>query len=157
MWFLNRGLSKECLDVQDALDRAKGAGELTSPARDHLARCADCHLLAENLSEVRNVLATRQTGPQPGPFFLKRVMAAIAQREAELDHLSQTWAAVPRLASRLTVLASLGLLIAAGWLYEQPRRDTGTAVVISAQSPESPLEGASTAAPDEFLLSASDR
>ena len=55
------------------------------------------------------------------PFFLTRVMASIAEREAQLERSTQTWAAVPRLAYRLSVLASLGLLIAASWVYEMPK------------------------------------
>jgi hypothetical protein len=48
------------------------------------------------------------------------VMASIASREAELLTSARTWAAVPRLASRLTVVASLVLLIAARWVYQMP-------------------------------------
>ena len=77
-------------------------------------------MFAGELAQAREILGVMESKAEPGPFFLARVMASIASREAELENQAQTWAAVPRLASRLTVLASLGLLIAATWLYQMP-------------------------------------
>ena len=77
-------------------------------------------MFAGELAEAREILGVMESKAEPGPFFLARVMASIASREAELENQAQTWAAVPRLASRLTMLASLGLLIAATWLYQMP-------------------------------------
>jgi hypothetical protein len=77
-------------------------------------------MFAEEMVEARELLGAPLEKAVPGPFFLARVMASIAAKEAEMERSAQTWAAVPRLASRLTVLASLGLLIAATWVYQMP-------------------------------------
>ncbi len=54
---------------------------------------------------------------EPGPFFSKRVMAAIESREAEITRRSRAWAAVPTFASRLSAIAVLLLVVAGTWLY----------------------------------------
>src|SRR5262249_51221044 len=54
---------------------------------------------------------------EPSPFFAKRVIAAIEDREAELTRRSRAWAAVPTFASRLSVIAALLLMMAGTWLY----------------------------------------
>lgn len=54
---------------------------------------------------------------EPGPFFAKRVMAAIEAREAEIVRRSRAWAAVPTFASRLSAIAALLLVMAGTWLY----------------------------------------
>jgi len=83
-------------------------------------------------------------------------MAAITDREAEVERSSQTWAAVPRLAYRLSVLASLSLLVAGGWLYQQPRQ-VSVAGVSMARNNEALVEGSGGATQDEFLLNPADR
>jgi hypothetical protein len=95
-------------------------------------------------------------GAQPGPFFIPRVMAAIADREREIEKSSQTWAAVPRLAYRLSVLASLTLLLAGSWLYRQPRHIT-VAGASTGQSTEGLVEGSGSTNQDDFLLNMADR
>jgi uncharacterized protein YfaQ (DUF2300 family) len=96
------------------------------------------------------------TGPQPGPYFLARVMAAISDREGELERISQTWAAVPRLAHRLAVLASLSLLVAASWLYQQQPRHASIASV-SAQNAEGLVDSSGNTVQDDFLLNTAER
>jgi hypothetical protein len=124
--------SNECETVTDALERAAGrAGqlftlatvldELSPSAREHFDSCAVCRTFAEELAEVRALFENQQSKVQPSPFFLTRVMASIAEREVQLEKSAQTWAAVPRLAYRLSLLASLGLLIAASWVYQMPK------------------------------------
>ena len=132
MWWKNKA-NAECEGVCDALEasaalRARGkiaaAGtvlaQLPQAMRQHALSCEACRMFAGELAEAREILGVMESKAEPGPFFLARVMASIASREAELENQAQTWAAVPRLASRLTVLASLGLLIAATWLYQMP-------------------------------------
>ena len=132
MWWKKKA-NAECERVCDALEasaalRARGkiaaAGtvlaQLPQAMRQHALSCEACRMFAAELAEAREILGVMESKAEPGPFFLARVMASIASREAELENQAQTWAAVPRLASRLTVLASLGLLIAATWLYQMP-------------------------------------
>jgi hypothetical protein len=133
MWRFTHKVDAECERVCDALEasmspEARGqvaaSGRLLAllphEMREHAYSCEPCRTFAEELVEVREILSAQENKMEPGPFFLARVMASIASREAELDQRAQTWAAVPRLASRLTVLASLGLLIAATWVYQMP-------------------------------------
>jgi hypothetical protein len=183
MWLLRRGYKRECADFHDAIERISSVNRsedvvaLNNAARDsmapdtialdtllarlpegvrkHVNHCGDCRSAARELLEVRAMLPREDTGTRPGPYFLARVMAAIADRELELEKSSQTWAAVPRLAYRLSVLASLTLLVAGGWLYQQPHHAT-VAGVTTAQSNEGLVDGGGTIQ-DDFLLSSAER
>lgn len=64
---------------------------------------------------------------EPGPFFSKRVMAAIEAQEAETVRRSRAWAAVPTFASRLSVVAALLLVMAGTLLYTGRQSSTTTA------------------------------
>jgi hypothetical protein len=183
MRLLTRGYKRECADFHDAIERISSvkrcedvmalnnvARESMAPdtiapdallarlpegARKHVNHCGDCRSAARELLEVRAMFQREDTGAQPGPYFLARVMAAIADRELELEKSSQTWAAVPRLAYRLSVLASLTLLVAGSWLYQQPHHAT-VAGVTTAQSNEGLVDGGGTIQ-DDFLLSSAER
>ena len=183
MWLLTRGYKRECADFHDAIERISSVKRsedvmaLNNVARDsmapdtialdtllarlpegvrkHVNHCGDCRSAARELLEVRAMFQREDSGAQPGPYFLARVMAAIADRELELEKSSQTWAAVPRLAYRLSVLASLTLLVAGGWLYQQPHHAT-IAGVTTAQSNEGLVDGGGTIQ-DDFLLSSAER
>lgn len=133
MWGLKRAAKGECERACDALEFtgasdgygpegafAAALAELPEELRQHVRTCEACRTFAEELAEARGLLAARRNTAEPGPFFLARVMASIAAKEAQIETKAETWAAVPRLASRLAVLASLGLLIAATWVYQMP-------------------------------------
>lgn len=169
MWSLNNRIDRQCEAARDTLERStnraqevgdtafsKLLADATPSVRAHVAACGQCRIFAEELSEVREMLRPDSGGPQPGPFFLARVMASIAKRETELEKRSQIWAAVPRLASRLTVLASLTLLVAGSWLYQPPSHQVTTAVVSAEQSSEGLVEGGTTTIQDDFVLTAAD-
>jgi hypothetical protein len=123
--------NSECDRVSDALEHLAVRGEeisaeavleqLPETVREHIGSCATCSARAQELTEVRAMFAGYESKAQPSPFFLTRVMASIAEHEAQLEKSAQTWAAVPRLAYRLSVLASLGLLIAGSWVYKMPK------------------------------------
>jgi len=136
MWRAKDRADQACERVTGALEASASqatraeiaAGTLPArwpqDVREHLYSCEACRAFAEELVEAREVLGLMENKAEPGPFFLARVMASIASREAEIERSAQTWAAVPRLASRLTLLASLGLLIAATWVYQMPSAGT---------------------------------
>jgi hypothetical protein len=137
MWFLSKRANEECEAVRDALERATSRegregivalgtllAQLPEQVSQHTLRCSACRTFADELFEVGGMFDGEEAGAQPGPYFLKRVMTAIAERELELERGSQTWAAVPRLAYRLSLLASVVLLIAATWVYQMPRVST---------------------------------
>jgi hypothetical protein len=48
-------------------------------------------------------------------------MAAIAARESGLRPSLDAWAAVPRLAARVSWISALALLLASTWLYQLPK------------------------------------
>jgi predicted anti-sigma-YlaC factor YlaD len=160
MWRLTNKIAKDCQSTQDALERSSsGTAEvlaLSEGARTHLATCGECRIFAEDLREVRGMLRQNSGGPQPGPFFLTRVMASIADQEVELEKRSQIWAAVPRLAYRLTVLASLTLLVAGGWLYQPPAHEAASAGVTAEQPSEGLVEGGAVNIQDDFLLNTAE-
>jgi len=150
---LERTLSPEHRD--DAATLATMLAQLPEGVRKHVYSCETCRIFADELLEVRAIFATREAkAAQPGPFFLARVMATIADRQSQLDRATQTWAAVPRLASRLTVLASLGLLVAASWVYQMPKTTT-TAGITSPQASEGLVDVGATQ--DDLLVSPAGR
>jgi len=162
MWLTTSGYRSECARVHDALEQSEGVlelgvllAQLPEEIRAHVNACDDCRRFAAELLEVRGMFQYANTGPQPGPYFLARVMAAICDREGELERISQTWAAVPRLAYRLSVLASLSLLVAASWLYQQPRH--ASIASVSAQNTEGLVDSSGNTVQDDFLLNTADR
>jgi hypothetical protein len=146
--------------TNDAQDGVVALGTLLARlpqnVRKHVNVCTDCRIFADELVEVRGMFQGEIGGPQPGPYFLARVMSSIAEREGRLEQSAQTWAAVPRLAYRLSVLASLTLLIAGSWLYQRPSR-TSSVASASAETSEGLVEGSGSAIQDDFLLNAADR
>jgi len=170
MWRLTSKTEKQCEAARDALEHgtrraAQDAGVPTiatlladapPSVRAHVAACSECRIFAAELVEVRDLLRPDRVGPQPGPFFMTRVMASIAEQEVDLEKRSQIWAAVPRLASRLTIIASLTLLVAGSWLYQPPSHKATTAGVSAEQSSEGLVEGGAIAIQDDFLLNNAD-
>lgn len=160
MWRLTNKIAKECQLTQDALEGSSGRAvevrALPEGVLSHLASCGECRIFAEELREVRGMLRQDAGGPQPGPFFLTRVMASIADQEVELEKRSQIWAAVPRLAYRLTVLASLTLLVAGSWLYQPPSHNSTAASVNAEQSSEGLVDGGTVNIQDDFLLNTAE-
>jgi hypothetical protein len=139
------------LETSDPVD-AIGAllAGLPEQMRKHIYSCERCRVFADDLLEARAMFEERKFGAQPGPYFLARVMASIEDREQQLERSAQTWAAVPRLASRLAVLASLGLLLAASWVYQMPKNSG--AGMSSQQVSEALVDNGTSQ--DDLLLSA---
>lgn len=142
---------KECDRVLDALENgAEGVTALSAAQREHLAGCADCQDAVDAFSVSRSVLQELPARPEePGPWFAPRVMSAIAAREAELRQSLDAWAAVPRLAARLTWVSALALLLASTWLYESPKHAPASQ---SQGAIESLFDAAQPAAPDDVVL-----
>jgi hypothetical protein len=170
MWLLTKRTGKQCEGVRDALERSTEQREaegivaletllarLPERGRKHVTECSDCRTFAQELLEVRGMFESEENGARPGPYFLARVMAAIADREMELEKSAQTWAAVPRLAYRFSVLVSLTLLIAGSWLYQRPAHTVTVAGVSVEQSSEGLVEGGGTTMQDDFLLNTAGR
>lgn len=111
--------------------------------------------MEEGSSEVRQLL--RELGAysaKPGPFFARRVIAAIEAREAELTSRVRAWAAVPTFASRLSAVAVMLLLLAGTWLYTgSSRRPTATSGGIFE---DSAAAASSSSQDDVFTMAAED-
>lgn len=182
MWKLSKKIAKDCEDTRDELERSSGGADgdhgvalrmlltrLPEAARKHVRQCEDCQIYADELVQVRAIFESGkpfgsaeemqpdfQQGSHPSPYFMGRVMRSILDREAELENAAQTWAAVPRLAYRVSVLASLTLLIAGSWLYQHPRH-SATIAVNTQQNAEGLVEGGTNSVQDDLLLTTADR
>jgi len=178
MWMLSNKIARDCEATREDLESTTGRQavdefisldalleQLPQNGRLHASGCAECQIFAKDLLELRKIFAVECEDvrdfsaklAQPGPFFMARVMAAIKAREAEEVKSAQTWAAVPRLAHRLTVLASLTLLIAGSWLYQRPVQPNTVAGISAEQNSEGLVDGGSTVVQDDFLLNTADR
>jgi hypothetical protein len=111
-----------CKSLRDSLEEASGADALSPVQQKHLAECPDCQSAADELLMSRILLKKiPSAAATPTPWFAPRVMAVIAARESELRRSLEAWAAVPRLAARLTWITALALLLASTWLYQLPK------------------------------------
>lgn len=170
MWNWTAKVHPQCYGVRDALERtsatdpAGGAtsridvrAQLSEAHRAHLNVCESCGAFTDELLETRRLLRSEVPEPQPSPFFAARVMATIADREAQLrERETQTWAAVPRLAYRLAAVASLALLIAGGWLFQRPAQKASVTLTAADQHAESLVDGG-TPAQDDLLVNLAER
>ena len=122
MWNLLRVRKNhgECSRLRDALENVADVTALSSVQQKHLAACPACRAASADISMTRIVLRDVRAA-LPEPWFAPRVMAAIAARESELRQSLEAWAAVPRLAARLTWISGLALLVASTWLYQLPK------------------------------------
>ena len=124
MWNLlrKRKNQNECSRLRDALENVVDVAALSLAQREHLAACSACQQASSDISTGRIVLRDLPArAASPGPWFAPRVMAAIAARESELQQTVETWAAVPRLAARVSWISALALLLASTWLYQLPK------------------------------------
>jgi hypothetical protein len=145
--------SRECRNLRDILESAAKVSELSAAQQKHLAACPECQEGADDILMTRTILGDMpRHGELSAPWFAPRVMAAIAAKESELGQSPDAWAAVPRLAARLTWVSAVALLLASTWLYQLPRH-TQTAANSNQGSIESLFDSAQSGAPDDILPS----
>ena len=114
--------SKECKSLRDILEGTPEVSALSAAEQEHLAACPQCQGIADDIVATRTILRDIPRHAEVSAhWFAPRVMAAIAARESELRASLETWAAVPRLAARLTWISGLALLLASTWLYQLPK------------------------------------
>jgi hypothetical protein len=167
MWDLPNKRNEECEHLLDLLEdpsaahvRAGSLAELLEalPAaqRTHVAGCESCREAVRDVFEARQIV--RGVVPQaqePGPWFVTRVMAAIAAKEKELSEVTKTWLAVPRFASRLAFASCALLLVASTWVFES--RSTTSVKQPSVVPAESLFEAPQPSAnQDDILISMSE-
>jgi hypothetical protein len=150
MWnLLKMNHSEICTRLRDVVEDAAEPAALSPSEREHLAACTDCQAAADQLFVSRGLLQEiPSVAATPAPWFAPRVMAAIAARESELRQSLEAWAAVPRLAARLTWASALALLVATTWLYESPKFKQNSGNQVASES----LFDSQQAAPFEDIL-----
>ena len=112
----------ECSKIRDLLEANGDVASLTLSLQAHLKACTGCQAAVDEFQASRALLRNLPSvASQASPWFVSRVMSAIAARESELRRSVEAWSVVPRLAARLTWISALALLLAGTWLYEMPR------------------------------------
>jgi hypothetical protein len=107
-----RGVGGGRADLSALLQR------MGSRAGAHAACCGECRQAASELLGVRAALAPLMAAPREvSPYFAKRVMAAIAEKERDLQAAGSVWTMVPRLAAQLSWISTLALIMAGAWFY----------------------------------------
>lgn len=90
---------------------------LTEVARAHAVSCTECGSALEDFAETRGALGmARERLPEPGPWFVARVMATI-RAEAE-EQKNGVWLGVMKLAPKLAALAALLLVLGGTWALQ---------------------------------------
>ncbi len=119
--FSSRKNREDCRRLRDSLEINSDTAALPAGLQNHLSTCADCKAAADALFLSRALLLKMPPqSVEPGPWFVPRVMAAIAVRESSLRRSQEAWTVVPKLAARLTWISALALLLAGTWLYQSP-------------------------------------
>jgi hypothetical protein len=129
---------------------------LPPQSRGHAASCASCQAALEDFAEARRVLRTRrEESPQPGPFFMKRVMAAINAQEAEIEEEKNGfWISIRRIAPRLAAFAAVLLVLCGTWAFEVRRAEHGSAPVV--RPADGLFETAPSAPPNDDVIASAN-
>lgn len=109
-------------DALDALPVVEWRAELPAAEAKHLETCESCRTVLEEFAETRSAL-TELALPEPGPWFAKRVMAAIDAKEREEEAADGVWISVRRLAPRIVAVSALLLVLGGSWAVQQRNRD----------------------------------
>jgi hypothetical protein len=119
-------------DVEQSMASSSLSSSLPAEVLEHARECDACEEAAETFWASRDLLAGREllAGPlelarewnsaasDAKPWFAARVMAKIAEREAEGRRALTEWSgAVAKLASRLAWVSALLLLVGTTWFY----------------------------------------
>ena len=120
-WFRD---ALEALPVMGTPERSAEEWRAELPAEEerHVAGCESCRAALEEFAETRSALAELSLS-EPGPWFAKRVMAAIDAKEREEEATDGVWISVRRLAPRIVALSALLLVLGGSWAVQQRSRD----------------------------------
>ena len=168
MGLLNKSRT-QCRDfrmqLEDSAGFAPGAKELPElfsamPAavKAHALSCLDCRAAGEEFLAARALMAVLPSrAASAGPWFVPRVMAAIATRGAGSSRAPDTWTFLPKLAARLTWASAIALLLASGWLYQAPASTSANPAVVTDITGEPLVSNAAPANNDEVLVSLAEK
>jgi hypothetical protein len=110
----------ESLPWSENLRQGNWQQVLPGEVRDHAAQCASCEEALADFVDTREALVRmRGVLPQPGPWFVTRVMATIREREKELQEQAESvWVSIMKLAPRLSMVAAVLLLVGGSWALQ---------------------------------------
>jgi len=150
-WFLNE-LEGWPADEPKAATPEEYLARMPEAARGHASQCASCKTALRDFVETRQALeGMRERLPEPGPWFAKRVLAAIGAREAEIEEKKEgVWISVRRLAPRVVAFAAVLLVVGGSWMFEVRRADQARGK--AEQAVESLFEGASNAPVNDDIM-----
>jgi hypothetical protein len=128
-----QGLEELPLGIDAAASAAELRANLPAVVLAHAQECAACLQTTEMFWLTRNVLwrglvmePEAVAVAEPSPWFATRVMAKIAEREAENRQLMLEWrGTVSRVASKLALVSAGALLVASTWVYDLSAQRTG--------------------------------
>ena len=156
MWNPLKKSDAECDRLQESLEEIGDGEALPEELRKHASECQDCADAVDELMASRALLSALPKQAGAGPWFVPRVMAAIAARESELRRSVDTWVIVPKLARRLTWVSALALVLAGTWLFGQPAT-TSSSPVVTDITGEPAYENTAPVNNDELLLSLAEK
>jgi len=151
-----------CESFQEQLERlpleppgieARDCREVLPPeAREHAAKCATCEAALGDFVETRQALREMRRGlPEPGPWFVSRVMATIRAQEKRIAEQSEgVWISVMRLAPRLLAFAAVLLVLGGTWIMELRRAEH--ARQLEMRPAEGMFETAPSTPPDDDII-----
>jgi len=153
--------NENCEKFRDALDALPVVGqaqrsaeewraELPVPEAEHFETCEGCRIALEEFAETRGALAELAL-PEPGPWFAKRVMAAIDAKEREEEATDGVWISVRRLAPRMVALSTLLLVLGGTWAMQERSRELASA---GGRGGDMVFDSSATSAPPDDGLSA---
>jgi type VI protein secretion system component VasK len=87
--------------------------------QEHVRSCDDCNNALSELVMARlALLPLRANATDDRPWFTKRVMAAIAAKEREIEESNRVWVNVRRFAPRLVAFCALLLVVGSTWALQ---------------------------------------
>jgi hypothetical protein len=111
-----------CKQLLESLVEIDSETSLPAELATHAACCQDCKKAIDELLASRALLRTLPRQQEtPKPWFATRVMAVIAEQEAQLERSLETWVVLPKLASRLAWVSALALLLTTTFLIQRPK------------------------------------
>jgi hypothetical protein len=156
MWNPLKKSDAECDGLRESLEEIRDGEASPEELRKHASECQDCADAVDELMASRALLSALPRQAGAGPWFVPRVMAAIAARESELRRSVDTWVIVPKLARRLTWVSALALVLAGTWLFGQPAT-TSSSPVVTDITGEPAYENTAPVNNDELLLSLAEK
>jgi len=159
MWRLVKRNREACSEFLESLERASNADAISPTLAAHAASCEACRTASQDLLASRELLAAwPRRAETAGPWFVPRVMSAIAARESELLRSVEAWTVLPKLAARLTWISALALLLTTTWLVGRPPTSTPTRAVLTDLAGDPVVESAPAPVNnDEVLVTLGER